>query len=75
MIKNHKSKSGMGMYLAGWGCIWRDRDENKGFWDNPGIKQAVWLFFLSLLYTNFTPKFSVQNEPGGTAGRDFTSLN
>ena len=43
---------GMGMYLAGWGCIWRDRDENMGFGDKLGIKLAGWVFFsLFILYT------------------------
>ena len=41
------------------GYIWRSRDENKGFGDNPGIKQAVPLKIPSLSYTNFTPKFSL----------------
>ena len=60
-------KSGMGMYLSVWGCIWRYRDENRGFGDNPGIKQAVWLFFLSLSYIKNLSKIGLQNISGGMA--------
>ena len=56
------------MYLVGWGCIWWDRDENRGFGDNPGMKQVGWLFFLSLSYIKNLGKIAVQNSSGGMVG-------
>ena len=66
--KNDKSKSGMGMYLVGWGCIWWDGDENNGFGDNLGIKLVGRLFFVSIIYTKKILKIRLQNVPGGMRG-------
>jgi len=66
-VKYDKSKSGMGIYMAEWGYIWRNGDENNGFGDSLGIKLAEWLFFVSIIYTKYSLKIRLQNVPSGMA--------